>query len=81
MMWVGMLNDEELGKWYWKFRPALAIAKNNIDIEPAAVYMLIEYWQREAKIGAVDHYHWINEAEFLSVAQINAMAGLVWPEH
>jgi len=49
------------------------------DPKDVAIWMLIDCWAAEAEQRDVDHFHWIDEAGLLSVAQINAIGRFVWP--
>ena len=54
------------------------VPRPGIDQKQAAVYLLLEFWVFDAKESDVDHYHWINEDGFLSVAEVAAIARVVW---
>ena len=70
--------DDNWGKWEWT---AIAcVGKKGVSEHQAAVHLLIEFWKFDAKEGDVDQYHWINEAEYLPVAELSAIARCVWDE-
>jgi len=44
----------------------------------AAVHLLSEFWNFDTKESDVDQFHWINEEGYLSVADLAAIARVVW---
>ena len=39
---------------------------------------MIEFWKEEAEENGIDHFHWINEDAYHSVAVLAAIAREVW---
>lgn len=68
--------DDNWGRWNW-----VAVAcshRRGVSEHQAAVYLLIELWKAEAADSGVDQFHWLNESDFLSVAELMAIAREVW---
>ena len=63
--------------WVWFFY-AYGL-KKGVNAKEAAIYLLMDAWQAEAKQGYLDCFHWINDVGTLSVAEIQAIAKKVWP--
>lgn len=53
--------------------------RKGVDAEEAAVYLLMDAWESEARNWELDKYHWIDEAGLFSVEMIEAVARVVWP--
>jgi hypothetical protein len=68
--------DDNWGKWGWA--AVACVAKKDVSERQAAVHLLVEFWKEEAEESSVDHYHWINEDGYLSVAELAAIAREVW---
>jgi hypothetical protein len=51
-----------------------------LDDRTAATHLLIDFWRFDAKEGDVDQFHWINEDGYLSIADLAAIARVVWGE-
>ena len=68
--------DDNWGKWEWA--ATACVAKKGVSEQQAAVYLLAEFWKEEAEESDVDQFHWINEAGYLSVAELGAIAREVW---
>ena len=68
--------DDNWGKWEWIV--AASVAKKGMSERQAAVHLLIDFWKEEAEENYVDHYHWINEDAYISVAELAAIAREVW---
>lgn len=74
-LWCKYWSDDE-GRWDWC---ALGcVPKQDVSQKLAALYLLLDLWVEEKKESDLDQYHWINEAEFLSVSEITAVAVTVW---
>ena len=54
------------------------VHRRGVDQKQAAVYLLLEYWAFDAREGDVDQFHWVNEAAYLSIAELAAIAREVW---
>ena len=48
------------------------------DERSVAMHMLKEAWAADKLHNHVDHFHWINSAEYLSVADFTAIGRAVW---
>ena len=57
---------------------AACVHHRGVTEKPAAVYLLLELWKHEVRESYLDQFHWINEGEFLSVAELMAIAREVW---
>ena len=77
VLWSRYWSDNE-EDWGWII---VACAENkDVSEEQAAVHLLIEFWNHETEESSLDHFHWINEAEYLSVAQLAAIGRAVWEQ-
>ena len=47
-------------------------------IGESSTLLLLEFWKFDAQDSYVDCYHWINETGYLSVAELSAIARVVW---
>ena len=75
VLWARYWSDNE-GDWGWA--TAACVATKGVSEDQAAVHLLIEFWKYEAKESWLDHFHWINEDAFLSVAQLAAIGRATW---
>ena len=57
-----------------------SVHRRGVDERQAAVHLLLQFWKEEAEESDLDQFHWINEAGYLSVADIAAIAREVWPD-
>jgi hypothetical protein len=64
------------GKWEWV--AVACVVKKGVSELQAAGHLLIEFWNFDAKESDVDQFHWINEEGYLSVADLAAIARVVW---
>ena len=78
LLWIGSEDENSWDReWRWTlygYAPPEPFA-----LEDVAIWMLMDCWASEAEHSSFDHFHWIDEAGLLSVAQINAMGRSVWP--
>ena len=44
----------------------------------AATYLLLELWREEVLDNGLDQFHWVNEAEYLTVADLAAITREIW---
>ena len=58
--------------------PVGCVSLASSDDRTAAIHLLIDFWRFDAKEGDVDEFHWINEADYLSIAELAAIAREVW---
>ena len=70
--------DDNWGKWGWTV--VGCVGKKGVSERQAAVYLLVEFWKEEAEKSDVDQFHWINEDGYLSIADLAAIARVVWGE-
>jgi hypothetical protein len=75
VLWARYWSDNE-GEGGWVTVACVAI--NGVSEEEAAVHLLIEFWKRETEKSSLNHFHWINEDDYLSVAQLAAIGRAVW---
>ena len=52
--------------------------RSETDDRSAAIHLMVATWTAEAEDGALDEFHWINQAGLLSVAEWRAIARAVW---
>jgi hypothetical protein len=70
--------DDNWGRW-GKVSIGM-VQRRGVDQNQAAIYLLMEYWKFDAKEGGLDKFHWINETEYLDVAELDAIANEVWAD-
>lgn len=79
LLWL-RLYDDNWGKWdepqIYAYAP-----KQHVPSKVAAVYLLLDSWKAEARDSDLDRFHWVNESEFLSAEELNAIGRVVWPTH
>lgn len=73
-------QDENSWDHAWRWTLYGYARAHRANASEAAVYLLMDAWRHEATEGSLDHFHWINDDGFLSVGEITAIAGEVWPE-
>jgi len=64
------------GKWEWV--TAACVHRRGVTEKQAAVYLLLEFLKHEVRESDLDQFHWINEGEYISVAELMAIAREVW---
>jgi len=52
--------------------------RKGVDEHEAAVHLVMALWREEISQGDLDHFHWINQDGYLSVAEWMAMGRAVW---
>jgi hypothetical protein len=77
LLWVRPYDDN-WGKWD---EPQVQVyaPKQNVPGKIAAAYLLLDSWTEEVRESKLDHFHWINKADFLSVEELHAIGRVVWP--
>ena len=70
--------DDNWGRWGWT--AIGSVHRRGVDERQAAVYLLLDFWKGEAAESNLDEFHWINEDVYFSVAEIMAIARVVWGE-
>jgi len=68
ILWIRYFGFSE--QWH----PVACVRHSEASRKQAAVYLLMALWQVED----CDKFHWINEASYLSVAELQAIAREVW---
>ena len=68
--------DDNWGQWEWV--AAACVGKKGVSMHQAAVYLLMKIWKYEVVVCDLDEFHWINETEYLSVAELRAIGRAVW---
>ena len=76
-LWSRYLDDNDC-PWKWVWVPVGCVPLAGLDDRTAAIHLLIDFWRFDANEGGVDEFHWINEAEYLSIAELAAIAREVW---
>jgi hypothetical protein len=64
----------------WSVQPMGCVPRRGTPQKEAAVYLLLEHWREELSEYDLDEFHWINEARYLSIAELAAIAREVWGE-
>ncbi len=76
-LWL-RLYDDNWGKWdepqIYAYAP-----KQGVEETIAATFLLLDAWSADALVTTLDHFHWINQAELLSVEELGAIGRVVWP--
>jgi hypothetical protein len=75
VLWSRYFDDNW---WRWSWAAVACVHKRGLLEHQAAVHLLIEFWKTEAEESGVDQFHWINESDGLSVAELMAIAREVW---
>lgn len=77
-LWL-RLYDDNYGRWdapqIYAYAPRLKVSAR-----VAATYLLLDAWSACIRQTELDHFHWINKAEFLSVEELVAMGRVAWPD-
>ena len=76
-LWSRYFDDNDY-PWKWVWVPVGCVSLASADERTAAIHLLIDFWRFDAKEGDVDEFHWINEADYLSIAELAAIARGVW---
>jgi hypothetical protein len=76
-LWSRYFVDNDY-PWKWVWVPVGCVSLASADERTAAIHLLIDFWRFDAKEGDVDEFHWINEADYLSIAELAAIAREVW---
>lgn len=78
LLWL-RLYDDNWSRWDKPYIYAHA-PRQEVSEKVAAIYLLWDSWASDAQTTDLSHFHWINEAGFLSVEELNAIGRGVWPE-
>lgn len=63
---------------HWSVIAVVCVPRRGVPQQQAAVYLLMEFWKEEVTENGLDEFHWINKEEYLSVAELMAIAREVW---
>lgn len=74
-LWWSYWDDNE---WGWGWIAVGCVHRRGVSEKQAAVYLLHDYWLDSMEDEGLDHFHWINEEQYLSVAEVMAIAKGVW---
>jgi hypothetical protein len=77
-LWI-RFYDDDWGRWAAPQVYARA-PKKSVPPKVAAILLLADAWAEETRESQLDHFHWINEAGFLSVEELRAIGRAVWPD-
>jgi hypothetical protein len=73
--------DDSSSTWAWSTKQAVArTPRGNLDERQAAFFLTISFLQFESQGSNLDPFHWINEYDFLSVADVKAIERVLWPK-
>jgi hypothetical protein len=75
VLWSRYWDEDERG---WQWLPAASVCRADVTEHQAAVYLLVDAWKAETSHSSLDQFHWINESDGLSVAELMAIGREVW---
>ena len=76
-LWSRYLDDNNC-PWKWIWVPVGCVPFADWDERTVAIHLLIDFWRFDAKEGDVDQFHWINDTDLLTVADLLAISREVW---
>ncbi len=77
LLWARYFDDNEI-PWRWRwFLYGVARRLPGVDDRTAALHLLVDSWRGE---DGLDRPHWLDETGAFSVADVNAVSRVVWPE-
>jgi hypothetical protein len=68
--------DDNWSQWEWS--GIACVPREQADKGQAAVHLLEAFWQFDRANSEVDQFHWVNEAAFIDMNQLHAIAREVW---
>ena len=77
VLWASFFDDNVI-PWSWSKSPVAFMERRDVTEKQAAVYLLMESWRYEFEQWGLECYHWINEADALSVGEIKNISDSVW---
>ena len=77
VLWHSYFDDSGY-RWRWELVSAVSTPRAGISKKLAAAALLQHYWRQEFEDMELDHYHWINDADLLSVGELAEIARSVW---
>ena len=75
ILWERLL-DQDWGSTCWDI--AASVPRKDCSEHQAAVHLLRATWQSEYADSGLDHFHWVNDFDLLSVADLAAISRVVW---
>jgi len=79
LLWIRYMDDNE---WtpVWKWSLYAWGRRKKVRQREAAVYLLQDAWEAEQRESRIGPFLCINDCEFLSIAELCAIAHRVWPD-
>ena len=62
----------------WELVSAMSTPRAGVSKRTAAIALLEHFWREESADIKLDHYHWINRADFFGVGELAEIARSVW---
>ena len=70
--------DDNWGNWDWLAIGNVPLRQANK--KQASIHLMADFWRMEKTENDLDHYHSINEEDFLGAGEWRTIGLLVWPE-
>jgi hypothetical protein len=77
VLWHSCFDDSGY-RWHWELVSARSTPRAGLTKKQAAIALLEYFWREETEDIEIDHYHWINDADLLSVGELAEIARSVW---
>jgi hypothetical protein len=77
VLWHSYFDDSGY-RWRWELVSAVSTPRAGVSKKRAAIALLQHFWRKETEVMELDHYHWINDADLLSVGELAEIARSVW---
>ena len=68
--------DDNWGQW--SDVAVGCVHRRGVSEYQAAIYLLLEFWREDALDNGLDEFHWVNEADYLTVADLAAITRQIW---
>jgi hypothetical protein len=68
--------DDNWGQW--SDTAVGCVHRRGVSEYQAAIYLLLEFWRDDAMDNGLDQFHWVNEVDYLTVADLAAMTREIW---
>ena len=75
ILWERLL-DQDWGSTIWDI--AASVPHKGCTEHQASVHLLRAIWQSEYGESSLDQFHWVNDTDLLSVADLAAISREVW---
>ena len=75
ILWERLL-DQDWGATLWEI--AASVPHKDCTEHQASVHLLRAIWQSECGENSLDQFHWVNDTDLLSVADLAAISREVW---